>query len=213
MTNTGTAPMHITATTIGGPHAQDVRILGGTCRVVRLLVVVEPEQSCDLVVQFRPSDLGGRAATLDVTSDAPALTSVVTLEGHGIATGEVTFDPTPVVFADQPVGSTSVSTSIVVTNSSGKDVELRQIVLDGQDADEFAIVDEKCTGGTLATGATCAVRIEFSPLRIGPGTATLIVTDAARGTARDPRPGHRHRRASRLRAGGGRLRAVAGRCH
>ena len=180
MTNTGTAPMQITATTIGGPHAQDVRIVGGTCRVVRRPVVLEPEQSCDLVVQFQPSDLGGRAATLDVTSDAPGPTSVVTLEGHGIAAGEVTFDPTPVAFADQPVGSTSASTTIVVTNTSGKDVELRQVVLDGRDADEFAIVDEKCTGATLATGATCAVRIEFSPLRIGPGTATLVVTDAAR---------------------------------
>ena len=55
MTNTGPAPLEITATTIRGPDASDFRIVGGSCRPApNQPVVVRSEQSCDLWVQLRP---------------------------------------------------------------------------------------------------------------------------------------------------------------
>jgi hypothetical protein len=179
VTNTGTAPLEISAIAIAGATPSDFRIVGGSCvpTIKDPVVVVGAEQTCDLELDFRPTDLGARPATLDVTSNAPGPASVVTLAGTGIATPDITFDPTPVSFADQTVGTSSAPRSIVVTNATADTSLLERFELDGKARDEFVVAQDTCSGIKLAAGASCDVSLEFAPTAIGLRTATLLATD------------------------------------
>ena len=176
VTNTGTAPLEITAVATAGADPGDFRIVGGSCRpnAKKPLVVLTPEQTCDLELDFRPTDLGARGAVVDVTSNAPGTASAITLAGAGIATAGITFDPTPVAFPDQAVGTSSGPASVVVTNTGAVAVQLERVGVDGN---EFAVTQESCGGALLAPGDTCDVSLEFGPAGIGLRTARLVVTD------------------------------------
>jgi Transmembrane protein 131-like N-terminal len=180
VTNTGTAPLTISATAIAGVAPGDFRIVGGSCRAtMKRPVVVPQEQSCDLEIDFRPTALGARVATVDVTSNAPGPASVITLAGTGISTPDITFDPTPLAFPNQGVGTSSASRTVIVTNMSGANVQLRGVELDGDARDEFVVTQETCASASLAPGDACDVSVEFAPGRIGLRTATLLLTDGA----------------------------------
>src|SRR4051795_4743851 len=85
----------------------------------------------------------------------------------------VTFSPSSLTFAAQNVGTTSASQTVPATNTSGSSFLVNSPAVHSLD---FTVVDDQCSGLTLANGASCAVSITFSPTTTGTRTANFVFT-------------------------------------
>jgi hypothetical protein len=87
LTNTGNAPLSLTAIALSGANASEFASSVGTTCAVGAAGMLAVDASCDLEVNFTPQSAGSKSASLVVTHDAG--TSTVTLSGTG------TTPPTP----------------------------------------------------------------------------------------------------------------------
>ncbi|HEU5440862.1 MAG TPA: N,N-dimethylformamidase beta subunit family domain-containing protein [Ktedonobacterales bacterium] len=81
LTNTGTAPLTVTAVTVGGANAGDFSV-NSTCPLSPSTLGVNA--SCTVSVTFSPSASGSRTATLTFTDNDPSGTQSVALSGSGV---------------------------------------------------------------------------------------------------------------------------------
>ncbi len=89
LANTGAAPLTINAggITVTGANSADFAVSGGTCASGG---TVTGSASCTIGVEFDPSALGSRAATLSIATSAGTVTSALT--GTGVGTFTVSYD-------------------------------------------------------------------------------------------------------------------------
>jgi hypothetical protein len=83
-----------------------------------------------------------------------------------------------VSFGAVPMGQT-LTRNAVVTNSGS---DFLQLSLLSTESPDFSIVDDPCSGATLAAGASCTVTIRFTPVTLQAETANLIAIGDSRGT-------------------------------
>src|SRR3954449_4696903 len=88
-------------------------------------------------------------------------------------TAAVTFSPSSLTFPAQNVGTTSASQTVTATNTSGASFLVNSAAVHSLD---FTVVDDQCSGLTIANGASCAVSITFSPTTTGTRTASYVFT-------------------------------------
>src|SRR3954447_21750988 len=88
-------------------------------------------------------------------------------------TSAVTFSPSSLTFAAQNVGTTSASQTVTATNTTGAPFLVNSAAVHSLD---FTVVDDQCSGLTIANGASCAVSITFSPTTTGPRAANYVFT-------------------------------------
>ncbi len=89
--------------------------------------------------------------------------------------------PTSVSFPSQLINTTGAAQSVKVTNSGTKALSISGITLGGTDAAEFAIMSNGC-GASLAAGASCTVKVKFTPTALGKQSADLEIADNACGS-------------------------------
>ncbi|WP_354702287.1 DUF4394 domain-containing protein [Paraconexibacter sp. AEG42_29] len=195
VTNDGGSPATLTALAVTGTNAGDFnRLTGGPadCAVGTVLLA---GATCNVRVTFDPSNVGGRSATLTVSSNAPALT--VALSGTGGSNGgsgaggsgtgtsgtanPLAAGPGTLDFGSRDVADgTSTPLTTTVRNGGSSPLTLSGLTLTGADAAAFALLAAEtgdCKVGTvLAPGETCTVRITFDPATVGDAVATLSVT-------------------------------------
>lgn len=170
--NLGGTPATLSAPTLSGNTA-DFAIYANTCGAT-----LAPSVSCTVTITFTPTASGARSATLSVTDNAgtaSAATQTASLAGIGEAPATDTLSPLVLSFARQPIGTTSTSQSVTLTNVGG--VPLTLIAASVSPGD-FAVVN--ACGNSLAAHATCAFNVTFSPTAVGARTATLAITDQFR---------------------------------
>src|SRR3954468_17558770 len=85
----------------------------------------------------------------------------------------VTFSPSSVTYAAQNVGTTSASQTVTATNTTGASFLVNRAAVHSLD---FTVVDDQCSGLTIANGASCTVSITFSPTTTGTRTANYVFT-------------------------------------
>jgi uncharacterized repeat protein (TIGR01451 family) len=85
LTNSGNAPLNISAITLTGTNKLDFNV-GGTCVAGSQAIDAE----CTLIVKFKPTALGTRTATLTVKHNASPASSAITLKGIAVAPQTVT---------------------------------------------------------------------------------------------------------------------------
>lgn len=76
-------------------------------------------------------------------------------------------------FGDIEPGGSSASQSIVVTNGGEIVLILNTVVLAGPAAAEFAIVNDDCSGHSIAAAGTCTIELRFAPAAAGLKRAEL----------------------------------------
>lgn len=81
ITNTGTASVVIASVTLGGTNAGDFDLHNTTCTVV---IPLAPGLSCSTYVNFEPSRLGARSATITILHTAPGGSTTVAISGTGV---------------------------------------------------------------------------------------------------------------------------------
>jgi hypothetical protein len=104
----------------------------------------------------------GRSASFSLTNTA-----------LGVAVPTVSLNPTTLAFAVQAVGTTSVSKTITLTNTSTALLKISSIVANG----DFARTTS--CGATLAPAASCAINVTFTPTMAALSLGNLVITSDA----------------------------------
>jgi hypothetical protein len=136
--------------------------------------ILAPSAFCTITVFFKPTSAGPLTASLNVTSNAPAVTS--TLSGTGVAPATLVLNPQTVNFGPVLVGTTTPATPIKLTNQGGSSATISSIVASAS----FAQTND-CPGA-LAPAAFCTIQATATPGTTGAINGTITVTDSASGS-------------------------------
>lgn len=179
VSNSGTAPLHISAIALTGANPSQFGILaGGSCTTSTPVAV---GGSCTILVDFAPTTSGNDSASLTLTDDAPASPQSVALTGTGTAPLPVsTISPTSVTFGNQVVNTTSSPQTVTLTNSGSAALTITSIALTGANSGSFALTNN-CPA-SLAVGVSCNIVVTFTPATIASFSASITVTDNASGS-------------------------------
>jgi hypothetical protein len=172
LTNTAAASLNIGSVVISGTNLGDFN-QSNNCGTVA------PGGSCIVNVTFTPTVLGSRGpASLVFTDSATNSPQTVALTGSGIAAaGTISLSPATVPFGNQAVGTTSTSQTVTLTNSSSTSaLSLTSITVTGPNASDF-VQTNSCP--PLAAGASCPIKLTFTPSVAGAESASLTVTASA----------------------------------
>ena len=179
VTNTGNASLTVSGVALGGANSTDYVKTADACSGV----TVAAGSNCTVTVAFRPSAAGTRTATLAFTDNASNSPQSVPMSGTGAAppasAPAVTFTPTSLTFAAQPIGTTSAAQSITVANTGNASLFINSAATRGANPLDFTEVNDGCSGLTLAAGTSCSVSITFKPTATGTRSGTFILTDNA----------------------------------
>ena len=124
--------------------------------------------TCDLLVEFRPTVLGPSTAGLSASA-SPGGTAALTLSGSGVDPNSLVFNPTPLDFSDVFMGETK-QLSLTVTNPAGAQPSgVLTFSIGGGTfvpGSPFRILPPQagdCVSGAtlLVGGQSCTVRVEF----------------------------------------------------
>ena len=148
--------------------------------------------TCDVMVTFKPSQVGSRSDTLTVTHNAPGSRAVASLTGTGVSStplgNGLSFSPTSLAWAKVPVGQTSGSKIITATNTDPGPITISSL----STGNEFSVTATTCptTPATLAAGASCTISVNFHPLAQGPRSDNLtVLNDGPQGRQQVPLSG------------------------
>jgi trimeric autotransporter adhesin len=170
LTNTGSAALALSSIKVSGANASEYT-LGGTCAAALSLAA---GQSCTMAVQFLPTALGTRTASVLLSSNAYA----VTISLSGVATPApapaVSLAPTAQDFSVATVGAAPVSRNVVLSNTGAAALSLSSVVVTGAGFSG----GHNC-GASVAPGASCTVTMAFAPSGAGAATGTLTVVSNA----------------------------------
>ncbi|HEX3737800.1 MAG TPA: choice-of-anchor D domain-containing protein, partial [Solirubrobacterales bacterium] len=177
ITNEGLAPLQIEGVELSGADSGDFSFDDSDCAGA-----IKPGKSCEVEVEFEPSALGVREATLKVSQESGP-TVEVELSGEGVPNPAATLTPATQDFGSHPAGGGSGPTETFTLKSTGTTaLHLGSVTIEGSGAGEFDIGPDLCTGETLEPGESCQVAVTFEPGSIGAKEATLVVASDAPGT-------------------------------
>jgi hypothetical protein len=160
--------------TITGPDAGQFSIPGGGDNCDGQTIA--PGGNCTISVDFSPTSLGGKAATLSIPSNDPDSPNLVTLSGAGTDPDE-SITPTSIPFGSRLVNTQTPAQTVTLTNepSASAPDYVGQATLVGADAGQFGIASDGCSNTTVAIGASCQISVNFAPTATGPLVASLSI--------------------------------------
>jgi len=165
LSNSGGAPLAISSITASGDFSQ-TNSCGST---------LAAGSSCSVSVTFTPTAAGSRQGTLTVTDSASGSPHPATLIGTGLVP-QAALSPASLTFSGQPVGTTSSSQTVTLSNTGGAPLAISGMATSG----DFSQANS--CGTTLAAGAGCTVNVVFRPTAAGTRQGTLTVVDSASGS-------------------------------
>jgi hypothetical protein len=116
-------------------------------------------------------------SSITITGTSGSLTSTTTLSltvtGSGPA---VTLTPTLLKWGGIVVGTTSNPKTVTLTNTGSSTLNISSVTTSGDFAQK--IVAKSC-GATVAAGASCVIKVTFTPTQVGVRNGTLTVNDNA----------------------------------
>jgi hypothetical protein len=133
--------------------------------------------SCIINVRFHPKTKGVQRGSLNLTDNASGSPQKVPLTGTGTF---VELAPAKLDFGTQPVGTRSLPKKITMTNKGDSAINITGIAITGTDAGDFA--ETNTCGKSLASGASCFIKVTFKPLAKGKRTADVSIYDNGGGS-------------------------------
>lgn len=131
--------------------------------------------SCTISVTFTPTVSGPESGAITITDNAAGTPHIVTLSGTGSIA--ISLFPSSLTFSNQPVGTTSLTQIVSMTNSGPTPVTISSIL-----AGSSTFSQSNNCGPVLAAQSTCYIDISFTPTTIGTVASNLTVTDSAAGS-------------------------------
>jgi hypothetical protein len=174
VSNTGGAALTLSAFSLAGTNAAEFTLAGGsTCTAGGS---VAAGGNCTLKVAFAPTAAGSKSASLSITHNAAGSPSTVALSGTAstpVAT--ITLSPSSLTFPNTPLGSTSATQTITLTNSGSAALTLSALTAGGSHPGDFVRSGTCAAGGTVAAGASCSIAYAFAPGAVGARSAQLSI--------------------------------------
>ena len=131
--------------------------------------------SCVITVTFTPSAQGARSGSIVIQDDAAGAPHSVALSGVGEGgsstnpAADAVLSPSTLTFLSVPVGRSSASQSVTLTNAGNASLAISGIQVSG----DFSENDNCPT--TLSEGAACTINLVFTPTVDGTRSGTLTV--------------------------------------
>ena len=167
LTNSGAGVLKINHITVTSPFSQTNNCPSS----------LGPGAKCTINVKFHPGNKGVFNTAVSVTDNAPGSPQKVPLTGTGTF---VQLVPTTLNFGTQPVGTRSLAKTITLTNKGDGAVNITSIAINGTDAKDFT--ETNTCGKSVASGASCFIKVTFKPLVKGKRTADVSVYDNGGGS-------------------------------
>jgi len=122
-------------------------------------------------------------STITITGTSGSLSHQTTLQLTVTSAGGpvITLAPTSLTFGKSPVGVTKGAKKVTATNTGNATANISSITTSG-DFGLVAFTSKKKCGSTLAAGASCFVKVSFTPTQVGVRTGTLSFNDNAQGS-------------------------------
>jgi Ca2+-binding RTX toxin-like protein len=175
VTNNGAANLVVSGATIA-PAGQGFTVASNGCGTVL------PGASCTVTVNFAPTAVGARAATLSIAHNAGTALSV-SLTGTGQAppvAAPTLVTPATVAFGTRRL-NTNTTQNVRLTNNGPGAITLAANAL--STSAPFSATLGNCPA-TLAAGRSCNLSVTFRPTVVGSVTTNLTVTSNAVGSPR-----------------------------
>jgi hypothetical protein len=176
VTNSGTAPLTVSAAAITGANASDFMVSANTCSGN-----ISAGGMCSISVTFTPSAAGARTAALTLTDNSGGTAGAqqsVTLSGTGNGVAAATVSVQSLAFGSSNVGVTTAGQTVTLTNGGSAALTITSIAISGTNATDFGSSGNTCST-SLAAGSSCSVSITFDPGAAGSRSANLVFTDSA----------------------------------
>jgi hypothetical protein len=147
---------------------------GGSC-VVGVPVAVD--ESCTVLVRFRPLDEGERSGLLSFWVNTPAGRVDAVLTGTGLAGSDPSLAPGSVDFGSRQLGQSSDPVALTLSNAGAGALSFWRFGIASSSAnpgDFLVVAGGTCTvGAPLASGESCTVLVRFRPLAVGDRSGLL----------------------------------------
>jgi hypothetical protein len=126
--------------------------------------------TCTVSVSFTPTHLSSAAGRMTVDFSGKGSPQVVGLTGTVVTI--LRFTPSPVVFGQQQVGTTSPQTYLSIGNESNQTITLNSFTIHGT---EFSIAQNSCPA-QLQPYYGCALQLVFTPNSTGLRTGKIAIS-------------------------------------
>jgi hypothetical protein len=166
--NIGTSDLVITNVQVSGAPFTFRTTVGSCDRNLPGSLTIPANGSCQMSVTFTPTVVGLANGTYTLTDNASGSPQAFALTGTGMIPSAYVPSTTLLVFGAQPVGTTSASQTITLSNP-GTFFPIG--IGGGQITGDFAATND--CGGTLAPLSSCHVFVTFTPT--APGLRTGIL--------------------------------------
>jgi phospholipase C len=165
LTNTGSATLNLGSIVASGDFSE-TNNCGSSLTV---------GAGCTISVTFTPTAVGLRTGAITITDNAGNSPQTVPLSGTGTSSTFpiVSLSTSSLTFGNQPLGTTSASQPITLTNTGTATLTITSIVPSG----DFAESDN-CNGSVLPN-ASCTLNVTFTPTGLGTRTGSLALNDNA----------------------------------
>ncbi len=177
VTNTGSATLMLLASGIklSGTNPGDFTATTSTCTSVPV------GGTCNVVVTFKPTDVGTRSATVTLTDNAVPATQTFTVSGTGIATSAV-ISPTMVAFGGLNVNVPNPGSKVISVDNVSPTQSFQIAAINGVSGTPFSVNADGVNPLTLphvvAPGQRFTFGVQFAPIVNTAFSTTLtIVTD------------------------------------
>ena len=109
----------------------------------------------------------------------PVPTLTVTWEQPSTSGPQVSLDMPMLAFGSAPVGTSTPTQGLDVTNSGDAPLTVSGLAIAGTDATSFGVAGTTCLTASLAPGASCSITLSATPRSVGNLSATLQIADDA----------------------------------
>lgn len=184
----GTAPLRVDAVAVEGADSRAFEVEPVTC----LDEDLSPGDSCGFNIRFLPRREGPHRAELVIRHNAGEGVERLSLNGLGTSP-KLVIEPSQVSFGEVQAGQQDERT-VTLSNDGRAPLSLGSLRLDG---DALELLEDRCSGRSLAPGRRCQVRLRFAPQQNGALLGRLLIEHggvsrpvevAVRGTATAPPP-------------------------
>lgn len=148
--------------------------------------IMAPGATVSFNVLFTPRGPGARTAAVLISDDTHGTQYRVELTGNNPGPG-INLSPATLTFGNQPVGTTSGSQSVTVTNPGSAALQITGVSISGTNAGDFLFaagftLPTPAAPLTVAAGGSATIPLNFKPTAEGTRSATLSLTDNATGS-------------------------------
>jgi hypothetical protein len=140
---------------------------------------LRPGATCSLKVTFSPTAPGLRTAILVISDTASPPQLRLDLVGTGTAsTPTLAVTPANLTFGSQALHSPGPAKTVTLRAGGNAPVTITAVNLVST-GNDFSLDAAACINQTLQPGASCSLRVTFSPTAPGLRTAILVISDTA----------------------------------